>query len=202
MPDSLKMKKILKIYNLYMSGLSVWMLYGITMGTHETSKFNSMYDFICKEYGYNYMIDVSTKLFLYSKYIEYLDTLFLVLSGKSISWLQYTHHASTAILMYNNINTAISPYISLFVMMNCFVHIPMYWYFAYPRGLLYHIRQFITMIQIIQHIIAVNVLSITLYIEKCEQSYIGNRIGLLLYSMYLTFFVVFYMKKYIERKIK
>ena len=136
------------------------------------------------------------------QYIEYLDTLFLVLSGKSISWLQYTHHASTAILMYNNMNSTISPYVSLFVMMNCFVHIPMYWYFAYPRGLLYHIRQFITVIQIIQHIVAVYVLSTTLYSVDCKQNYIGNRIGLLLYGMYLTFFVVFYMKKYIKMKIK
>ena len=201
-PDSLKMKKIRLIYNVYMSFLSAWMLYGIIVGTYETSKFSSIYNFICKDYGYNYMIEAFTKLFLYSKYIEYLDTLFLVLSGKSISWLQYTHHASTAILVYNNMNTTIIPQVSLFIMMNCFVHIPMYWYFAYPRGLLYPVRQFITMIQIIQHIIAVTVISITPYIENCKYNYIGNRLGLLLYGVYLTFFIVFYMKKYIERKIK
>lgn len=38
--------------------------------------------------------------FLWSKYWEWLDTLFLHLSGKPISQLQYTHHMSTAMLVY------------------------------------------------------------------------------------------------------
>ena len=202
MPYSIKMKKIRQIYNLYMSFLSAWMLYGITVGTYETSKFSSIYNFLCKSYEHNYMIEKSTKIFLYSKYLEYLDTLFLVLSGKSISWLQYTHHASTAILMYNSITPIISPHISLLVGMNCFVHIPMYWYFAYPRGFLYKFRQFITSIQIIQHIIAVIAIVTTFNDKNCNNNYVAMTMALFLYSMYLTFFVVFYMKKYIERKIK
>ncbi|CAN0325774.1 unnamed protein product, partial [Hapterophycus canaliculatus] len=33
-----------------------------------------------------------------SKYWEWFDTALLVAKGKPVSWLQYTHHASTAIL--------------------------------------------------------------------------------------------------------
>ena len=196
-PNSNRMKILRLVYNLYMSLLSFVMLCGIIIGTYETNKFDNLYNFICTSYDNNYNSVFYMNIFLYSKYIEYFDTLFLVLSGKSISWLQYTHHGTTALLMYNNIIPSLSPYLSLFVMMNCFVHIPMYWYFAYPHGFLYQYRQFITVIQIVQHVISVIVLTTTFYIDDCTQNYIGHIMGTLLYGMYLLFFVVFYLKKYI-----
>ena len=83
--------------------------------------------------------------------------------------------------------------------LNCFVHVPMYWYFAYPKGALLPYRKNITQLQIIQHIICV-LTSIHIYnLDNCEQNYYGKELGLGLYVMYLLYFVHFYVMAYINK---
>ena len=135
-PESHKIKLIRKIYNISMSFLSIIMLISITISTYSSNKLKSLDSLLCLPYNNNILIYWSTYIILYSKYIEWFDTLFLHLSDKPISWLQYTHHMSTTILVYVHIHDNISPLIFVFQALNCFVHIPMYWYFAYPKGFL------------------------------------------------------------------
>jgi len=163
------------------------------------SKFDSPYKFICDSFNENKIARISADLFLYSKYLEWLDTLFLHLSGRPISMLQSTHHASTAILSYLNSQPAMSPCSAIPQGLNCFVHIPMYWYFAYPKGFLFKYRKTITTIQIYQHIIALCTCIYVIFINPdCEQNYYGIRLGFVLYMMYFGFFMEFYIKNYIK----
>ena len=85
--------------------------------------------------------------------------------------------------------------------MNCFVHIIMYWYFAFPRGVLFKIRKNITQIQIIQHIIVIILATYSLMIDNCRQNKYGSQSGLLLYIMYFSYFMSFYIKSYIRKKL-
>lgn len=78
----------------------------------------------------------------------------------------------------------------------------MYWYFAYPKGVLYKYRKLITQSQIVQHIICVSVSLYTLTLDNCKQSKYGNECGSLLYIMYLFYFTAFYLKSYLNKKIK
>ena len=193
------MKFLRKLHNLFMSFLSFIMLLGITYGNYQANKFNSLDDFLCKKYN-NDLSSLSVELFLYSKYLEWFDTLFLHLLGKPISTLQYTHHMSTAILTYNNINYFISPYTFIPMSLNCLVHVFMYWYFAYPKGFLRPYRKLITISQIVQHIICITTMFYTYFIlDDCEQNPLGQELGLTFYSMYLFYFLKFYINSYLKK---
>ncbi len=136
-------------------------------------------------------------MFLWSKYVEWGDTLFLHLSGKPITMLQYTHHMSTAILTYVAFDrTIISPHLLVFIGSNTLVHIPMYWYFAFPKGFLYKYRKLITQSQIVQHIGCLATIIYTSSIENCEQAEYVNAFGFAMYSMYLFYFSMFYLRTY------
>ena len=196
-PKSTTMKFCLKLHNIFLSFLSLLMLMGIIYGNYITGKLDSYYNLLCLPYNNNEIVHLFYSMCLYSKYIEWGDTLFLHLSGKKITMLQYTHHMSTAILIYCNsidfiTSTAIIP-----MGINCLVHIPMYWYFAYPKGFLYKYRKIITKSQIIQHIIVLITQIHAYTLDNCNYNQNGSFLGLFLYLMYLGYFLNFYIQKYL-----
>jgi len=192
-PNNSVMKFCRTAHNVNLAFLSAMMFaYGF-IGQFQTGKFNSIDSFLCDCYDDNWYMEIAGKTFLYSKYIEWGDTLFLQLSGKPISMLQYTHHMSTAILTYVGIDrTIISPHIFVFLGTNTLVHTPMYWYFAYPKGSLHHYRRMITQSQIFQHVVCIGTIVYTMSIDNCEQAEYVNILGMALYCMYLFYFVSFY----------
>ena len=201
-PENLIMIKIRNYHNISLSFLSLFMLLGISIANYQENKFNSVNNILCKSYNDNIFAKYSVEFFLYSKYLEWLDTLFLHLSNKKISDLQYTHHMSTAILVYLNIDSEINPYVFIPMGINCFVHIFMYWYFAYPKGILYKYRKGITQIQIIQHIICLAVSSHQLIINNCQYTKYGIKSCFFLYLMYLFYFSKFYFITYYKKALK
>jgi len=193
-PKSPVMLFFRRLHNIFLSILSFVMMIGIMYGNYLDNKLSTTYNFFCLV-NKSYWTNLSVKTFLYSKYLEWLDTLFLVLSGKSISMLQYTHHMSTAILVFYNYYPYISPFMGIFMILNCLVHVFMYWYFAYPKGFLYPYRRIITQSQIIQHIICLSTIIITKFVNNCSQNFYGHLLGFFLYSMYLFYFLMFYFKQ-------
>lgn len=194
--NSTLMKSFRKYHNISLSMLSFIMLIGIIIGNIQIEKFTSINDLLCKSYQNNWYAVNSVKLFLYSKYLEWPDTMYLHLSGKKISMLQYTHHMTTALLMYSNTLDYISPMIFPFMAMNCLVHIFMYWYFAFPKGFLRFFKKQITQSQIIQHILCLITLIYIATLKECQQNKFGLQTGLVLYSVYLIYFLHFYLKSY------
>lgn len=194
-PKSETMLVFRKMHNIFLSILSFFMFTVIIYESMIIGKFNSINNLICYSYNSDTVVWI-TNLFLYSKYLEWLDTLFLHLSGKNISMLQYTHHMTTVLTVYTNTIDYVSPYTVIPMGLNCLVHIPMYWYFAYPRGFMYKFRQLITTSQIIQHILVIITGIISATSENCQQNLYGNEFGLLMYFMYLTYFTKFYIQSY------
>ena len=199
-PELKLMRSLRKIHNISLSVLSFLMLVGITFGTYSVGKFKSVHDLLCLSYDNNLISYISGYIFLYSKYLEWGDTLFLHLSGKPISMLQYTHHMSTAFLVYLNVHNSISPFSFIFQGLNCFVHIPMYWYFAFPKGVLKKYKKIITQSQIFQHMFCILTILYTKSLSNCQQNPYGLEVGLFLYSMYMFFFSVFYLKSYLKKE--
>ena len=132
-PNNSLMIKLRKIqYKSFV--LSLIMLTGLTVANYKDNKIYPLHNLLCKSYSDdNIYAFIFSKLFLYSKYLEWFDSLFLHLSNKPISQLQYTHHMSTAILVYVNTYPEIESYGYIPISLNCFVHIFMYWYFAYQK---------------------------------------------------------------------
>ena len=197
-PGNQIMITIRKIHNITLSLLSIFMLVSIIYANFLTNKLSSLHNLLCISYNNNYVALFSAKMFLYSKYLEWGDTLFLHLSGKPISMLQYTHHMSTAFLVYLNTMETMNSHYIVAMGLNCFVHIPMYWYFAYPNGFLKLFRVRITQIQIIQHIICI-ITSTYICFTDCHQNKYGNKCGLIGYLMYLFYFSLFYIKSYFRK---
>jgi hypothetical protein len=196
-PDSSVMSFFRQLHNINLSVWSGIILFLAIAGQFQESKFSSSTAFLCDSYNENTLMYISGQLFLWSKYVEWGDTLFLHLSGKPISMLQYTHHMSTAVLTYVGFDrTIISPHAMVFVGSNTLVHIPMYWYFAFPKGFLHKYRKLITQSQIVQHIGCLGVIIYTSTIDNCEQAEYVNIFGFAMYSMYLFYFGLFYIKTY------
>jgi len=186
-----------KWHNINLSAVSLLMFIFCNVGQYQTGKFDSLNAFLCKPYDANPIAYYSGLAFLYSKYLEWVDTLFLQLSGKPITMLQYTHHMSTAFFTYVGIrNNLVSPFGYVPTALNCFVHVFMYWYFAFPRGSLHPYRQLITISQIVQHIICILTMIYIKLLDNCEQNGWTVELGLAMYFMYLFYFASFYMQSY------
>lgn len=90
-------------------------------------------------------------LFFWSKYIEWIDSVFLLMGGKPISVLHGFHHLGAPIAMGSMV-AAGSEYVWIFVFWNSFVHTIMYFYYGCSGiGIkLRVIRPWITSMQIVQ----------------------------------------------------
>jgi len=91
--------------------------------------------------------------FYYSKYVEYLDTAWLVLKGKPVSFLQTFHHFGAPWDVYLGIVLQ-NEGLWIFLGFNAFIHTVMYTYFAITAaGVAYPAKFLITAMQICQFII-------------------------------------------------
>mgnify|MGYP001188339152 CR=1 FL=1 len=180
---------IRRYYNVFMSLFSLYMFYLTFISTYNDGKFESWNALVCQPYK-SY---IGQDIFLFSKYIEWFDTLFLVLSGKKISNLQYSHHMSTVIVVY--LNDKITTYF-VYAGLNTFIHTIMYWYFAFPKGLLKPYTSWITKFQLFQHVICILFTYYSLYMNKCINNILGLYVALCCYILYFIMFILFYLKKY------
>lgn len=196
---NIKPSKILyirKIHNIILSLLSLFMLIGIIYCNYIQGKFDSLYNLLCLPYD-NEKTSMIVNIFLYSKYLEWGDTLFLCLSRKKVSMLHYTHHMTTVILVYTNMIDYINPFLSVFMGLNCFIHVWMYWYFSFPKGRLYPYRIYITQGQLIQHLICIIAILYIILLDNCQYNIYGIIYGTILYIMYFVYFSIFYINTYL-----
>jgi hypothetical protein len=187
------------VHNLGLAIASLALLVGIIYCGLESGKFNSVHSALCGPFQDEYTASMVGRYFYLSKYWEWIDTAFLITGGKEISWLQYTHHMSTAILVYANTSPVISSASLLACFTNTFVHVFMYFYYAFPHGFMKKYRKFITTIQIIQHCLCLSGFTYIYFnLDSCVTTTVGIKMALMLYVMYLTFFVLFYIVAYVQ----
>jgi len=196
-------KKIMAAYNLAMTVFSllcavimIYCLFNLENGVFTVGHYDD------KNVGKIYTSVVY--LFYLSKYVEFLDTYFLILCSRPVIWLQYLHHIGAPLVMGLNYHYKTEG-AWIFVTFNGIIHTFMYYYYAccimkwkYPLP-----KQFITWLQILQFVSGLGVYGLFYFIEeywKTPENRFVFWVGYAYVSMNLVMFINFFKTTYLDTK--
>lgn len=201
--NPLKLTLLLGVWNCLLSVFSVsGTIVLLPMLIDDIRNKGIVYSYCSTDYTYAYS-GYWCSLFVISKAYELIDTIFIVLRKKELTFLHWYHHAS--VLMYswyaahNSTSTA-----RWFVVMNYTVHSFMYIYYLLVilKVKVYrYIKIFITIIQIMQMLIGVLINTMALYAKyynvDCQVTYTNICLSYLLYLSYAMLFIRYFYITYI-----
>ncbi|CCW67904.1 unnamed protein product [Phytomonas sp. Hart1] len=209
------------LWNLFLAVFSLFgamvMVPGLMRGIFRYN----LKDTVCSthdELTYTTPVGFWTGVFVLSKILELVDTLWLILEKrKTPSFLHWFHHASVLLFSWISYSMGNST-MSMFACMNIFVHTIMYSYFFIcsmgGKKFVQRFSKFITMIQILQMVIGSSLtfysycINLSAYragiddIDKlpCAVNKSTARFGCIMYISYLYLFCSMYVQSYIKKK--
>ncbi|VDN59292.1 unnamed protein product [Dracunculus medinensis] len=200
--EPFKLSLPLNIWNAFLALFSIcgtFMLLPEFMETLRERGFRASY---CKAFGFTSGLGgLWVWLFIVSKLLELIDTIFLVLRKRPLIFLHWYHHVMT--LMYSFYSYPETPGFNRWgILMNFFVHSFMYSYYFFrsinarvPAGM----AKFITSLQILQFSISLALLAdLGFKLDKdCDIEWHIYRFALFMEITYLLLFINFFFRAYI-----
>jgi len=144
-------------------------------------------------------------LFIYSKFFELIDTVFLVLKKKEVIFLHWFHHVTVLLYCWHAFKLGISCGL-YFAGMNYVVHSIMYTYYCLAimgYKVVFKVAPLITMIQILQMVGGMAVLMTAGYEQlsggHCNVKPSNWKLGLAMYASYFVLFALLFHDKYVNK---
>ncbi|KAF8124311.1 GNS1/SUR4 membrane protein [Boletus edulis] len=204
-----KLKTAFRVHNAFLSlsslVLLVLIIEEVTKLWYTVGAFNAL----CARASWTRRLEFYYIINYYFKYIEFLDTVFLVLKKRPLSFLHVFHHSTTALLTFLQHNAKFSGAWAI-ICLNLGVHVVMYYYyFATAGGTKLWWKRHLTTMQIVQFIIDVFLFHFGLYqhfaftywpylphIGDCAGDEKAAMFGTLLITSFLGLFAKFYVQTY------
>ncbi|KAF7846124.1 hypothetical protein BT93_L5217 [Corymbia citriodora subsp. variegata] len=206
-----KLKQAFIIHNFYLTVISGALLAAFAYQLIPTLWKNGLFANVCGKSGWTQPLLYLYYLNYLTKYLELLDTVFLVLKKKPLTFLHTYHHGATALLCYTQLmgETSVS---WVPITLNLTVHVVMYWYFFQAaRGISIWWKKYITILQISQFVLDLGFIYFATYtyvahtyapslphVGKCGETRqeFAAFTGCAILSSYLVLFILFYFTTY------
>jgi len=204
-------KGLMAVYNLTMSGWSFYMFYmyfNTVWSNWEAADWDMSLLLRDPELKLGQGIQATTLMFIWSKYIEYADTLWMILLGRlkmsPRCFLQVYHHFVTPLIVWSALYT---PFTCNWLgpLTNTFVHVIMYFYYGVSHFIksksFRKLGNYIFFVQMTQFFTCmVNGIVVAYADSMSSRFWFYYLVGQ--YFVFFGLFIVFYMQRQKELKSK